>query len=143
MRKLIEFRSLLDDYEELKEDAKESIITRMFKKILKSSAKISFMANIKSLEESEKDTYEGVKDAIKATSKEILGNDAYDNQVEYLKKTKKPRKMSVDEWLKKVQNINFALPYIDMDEEKLSTKELIKEVVLPNVPTIVKLSVKT
>ena len=47
LRTLIEFCSLLDDYEELKEDGKASVITRMYKKILKSSAKISFIANIK------------------------------------------------------------------------------------------------
>jgi len=76
LRTLIEFCSLLDDYEELQDDGKASIVTRMFKKILKSSAKMSFIANIKNLEQSEQDTYEGVKDAIKATSREILGYDA-------------------------------------------------------------------
>ena len=77
------------------------------------------------------------------TSKEILGQDAFDNQMEYLKKTKKPKKLSVDEWLKSIRNINGALPYINMDEDKMNDKTLIRDVILLNIPPAVKYDLRS
>ena len=48
-------------------------------------------------------------EVVEDTTKAILGMNAYDNQVEYLKTMKKPRKLSVDEWMRRIQNINFYL----------------------------------
>ena len=82
-------------------------------------------------------------DVLNNTSIEILGQDAFDNQMEYLKKTKKPKKLSVDKWLKRIRNINGALPYINMDEDKMSDRTLIRDVIMPNVPPSVKYNLRS
>ena len=99
--------------------------------MMKGEAKVTFNKKIKELENglTEMGTLLNV---LSKTSKEILGQDAYDNQMEYLKKAKKPKKLNVDKWIERIRNINGALPYINMDEDKMNDRTLIRDVILLN-----------
>ena len=71
----------------------------------------------------------------------ILAN-AYDNQVKYLKTAKKPRKLSVDEWMQRIQNINLHLVNMEDGARMLNDRELIKEIIIPNLPMSIKCQLK-
>ena len=72
----------------------------------------------------------------------ILGTNAYDNQIEYLKTTKKPKKLSADEWMRRIQNINLHLVNMEEDAQMLTDKEIIKEIITPDIPIGIKYQVK-
>ena len=55
------------------------------------------------------DTNNRLNKVVTETTKRILGRNTYDNQIEYLKNTKKQRKMSADEWMHRIQMPNIPL----------------------------------
>jgi hypothetical protein len=65
----------------------------------------------------------------------VLGVDALDNQIEYLKETKKPEKMSVKQWINRIKNINSYLPLMALEFVPLTEKQLITEVISKNIPS--------
>ena len=83
-----------------------------------------------------------MKQVIKSTTNAILGTNAYDNQIEYLKTTKKPKKLSADEWMRRIQNINLHLVNMEEDAQMLTDKEIIKEIIILNIPIGIKYQVK-
>jgi len=64
-----------------------------------------------------------------------LGVNALDNQIEYLKETKKPEKMSVKQWINRIKNINSYLPLMALEFVPLTEKQLITEVISKNIPS--------
>ena len=142
LRTLAAYREILNDYPYLKEDEEAATACRIFKKCLKGAARDSVSQAISETNEGTIDTNEALEDVIWETTHAILGNYAHDKQVEYLKATKKPRKLTVDEWLRRIRNINTQLENMDREETKLTDKELIKEVILPNVPASIKVQLK-
>ena len=150
LRTLIEFRQVIEENVELKENKNIAQIIKMFRKVLKGSAKTSFIALVTEAEEAIKAeeeidnvfTYKELDGVINQTTYEILGHDAFDNQIEYLKNTKKLRNLSVDEWMKRIRTINFAIKYMADDARYLSERELIRDVILPNLPPLIKVRIK-
>ena len=142
IRAVKEFFIVLGDDEKLKEDDNVRETAKFFRKMMKGEAKVTFSKKIEEMDNGLTDM-NTLLSVLNETSKEILGQDAFDNQMEYLKKTKKPKKLIVDEWLKRIRNINGALPYIDMDEDKMSDKTLIRDVILPNIPPAVKYDLRS
>ena len=72
------------------------------------------------------DTNASLKEVNEATTSAILGLNAHDNLIEYLKTTKKPKKLSVDEWILCIQNINLHLVNIANGTRLLADREIIK-----------------
>ena len=84
-----------------------------------------------------------IETTIDSTTAEVLGHNAFENQMEYLKKTKKPKKISVDNWLRRIRNINFSISTIDSTQVALTNNVLIRDVILPNIPALLKLQLKS
>ena len=142
IRSIKEFFTILEDDERLKEDDNVKETSNFFRKMMKGEARATYTEKIDELPNGLTDI-DALLEVLNNTSIEILGQDAFDNQIEYLKKTKKPKKLSVDEWLKRIRNINGALPYINMDEDKMSDKTLIRDLIMPNVPPSVKYDLRS
>eukprot|EP00957_Ditylum_brightwellii_P155977 11872076-Ditylum_brightwellii.AAC.1 len=64
----------------------------------------------------------------------ILEDDAGEHQLQYLRSTKKPRKLKVKQWIKRMQAINSYLPAMERGGQKLTKTQLIKWCVAPNLP---------
>ena len=88
------------------------------------------------------DTHACLLEVVENTTEAILGANAYDNQVEYLKTTKKPRKISVDKWMRRIQNINLHLANTENEATMLTDRKLIKQIIIPNLPMNIKYQLK-
>ena len=73
--------------------------------------------------------------------KKTLGEDAYERQLTYLKETKMPAKMDVETWIERVKAINQALPLFKTGEDRLEDRQLIKEVIIPNLPSDLRIEI--
>ncbi len=64
----------------------------------------------------------------------IPGDDALQNEKDYLKTTPKPEKMSVKQWINRMTSINSYLPLMQQNGQSLSKEDLIAEVIAKNIP---------
>ena len=142
LRTLAGYREILNDHPYLKEDDEATTACRIFKKCLKGAARDSASEAISEINDGTIDSNEALEEVISATTNAILGNHAYDNQVEYLRNTKKPKKLTADDWMRRIRNINMHLANMGEDARKLTDKELIKDVIIPNIPTDIKIKLK-
>ena len=140
IRTLTDFDSVLDKNGTLKEDTNAEKCLKIMRKCLKGSAKISFLEALADVRGANAtlSTYLEFKESMAKTSSEILGQDAFEKQIEYLKNTKKPKKLTVEEWMRKIKNINFNLPVIDSSEKAIEDKILLRDVIMPNIPMTTK-----
>ena len=83
-----------------------------------------------------------LKALVSKFASQILGSEAYENQLTYLKTIKKPRKLEVFEWLTRIQNIVYILPFLDPDRSILTDEEIIRDIVLPNIPVEARMELK-
>ena len=96
---------------------------------------MSFQFQLQQLQNGRAKSYNELRIAIQETSIMILGHDTDENQLNYLKFTKKPKELTIDEWFRRILNINLSLPYISADgEQPLRARTLLKEVVMKNIP---------
>ncbi len=109
LQNLTEYREILIDYPYLQKDNEATTAYRIFKRCLKGSAKNSWSRAVAGVNGGLIDTNNRLNKVVTQTTEAILGTNTYDNQVKYLNTTKKPRKLSVDEWMQRIQNINLHL----------------------------------
>ncbi len=64
----------------------------------------------------------------------ILGEDAFDDQKEYLENTKKHEKISAKQWINHLRNINSYLPFMKEGVAAYSKRDLIK-IITKNIPS--------
>ena len=142
LRTLAEYREILLDYPHLQTDLEATTTCRILKRCLKGSAKNSCSRVVAGVNNGVIDTNEVLKLVIEETTSAILGLNAHDNQIEYLRTAKKPRKLSVEQWMRRIQNINLHLVNMEKGAKLLTDRELIKEVIIPNLPVHVKYQLK-
>mmetsp|Transcript_60514 Transcript_60514/g.72754 ORF Transcript_60514/g.72754 Transcript_60514/m.72754 type:complete len:301 (-) Transcript_60514:397-1299(-) len=65
--------------------------------------------------------------------KEILGEDAKDNQKDYIRNTKKPVKMPAGKWVRRLKTINNIIKLMGDGAESLTEKQLVTECIAPNI----------
>ena len=126
LRTLAEYKEILVDYSYLQDNASATTACRIFKKCLKGSAKNSCIRAVAGINRGVIETYKSLKQVIDSTTNAILGANVYNKQIKYLKTTKKPKKLSVDEWMRRIQNINLHLVNMENDTQMLTDKEIIK-----------------
>jgi hypothetical protein len=68
-------------------------------------------------------------------TKEVSGNGAVRNQKKYLTTTSKPEKMSVKQWISRIKNINSYIPFMKAEASAMPERDLINDVITPNIPT--------
>ena len=71
-------------------------------------------------------------------TEEILPDNAYDDQCEYLRSTKKPMGLTSKDWIQRIEEINSYLSIMDENGASFTNDELIKQVIKPNIPTMIK-----
>ena len=91
VRTLAEYKEILIDYPYLQQDDEATIAWQIFKQCLKGAAKNSCSRAVAGTNNSVINMNEQLKEVVTETTEAILGMNAYDNQIEYLKTTKKPR----------------------------------------------------
>ena len=142
LRTLAEYREVLIDYPHLQNDANATTACRIFKRCLKGSAKNTCSRAVAAVNGGVIDTNGHLETVLQETTSVILGINAYDNQMEYLKTTKKPRKLSVDDWMRRIQNINLHMVNMEQGATLLDDRTLIKEIIIPNLPVGIKYQLK-
>ena len=65
----------------------------------------------------------------------MSGNGAVRNQKKYLTTTLKPEKMSVKQWISRIKNINSYIPFMEAEASAMPERDLINDVITPNIPT--------
>ena len=58
---------------------------------------------------------------------EVIGDKASQDQMTYLRKTNKPRSLTVKKWISRIQNINDLLPHTSEDSITLTKKQTIDD----------------
>ena len=96
------FLNLKQDYIYLGEDGGAATAAQVFRKCLQGSALNSFLEAMDAMGNNGITMIAKLEMAIDSTTTEVLGHDAFENKIEYLKKTKKPKKMSVDDWMRRI-----------------------------------------
>jgi hypothetical protein len=66
----------------------------------------------------------------------VLGEGAFCNQKEYVKKMPKPEKMTVKQWVNRIENINSYLPLMKPNTQAFTEEDLINEVITLNIPSV-------
>ena len=79
-------------------------------------------------------TLNAFRDKAQRLISEIFGDDAYEEQYQYLCDTKMPRTMKVADYIDRVEVINERLSLLDKEAEKLSERETIRKIITPNIP---------
>ena len=132
LRTLAQFREILLDYPYLQSDNEAPTACQIFKRCLKGSAKESCSRTVAGINGGTIDTNVRLEEVVEETTNRILGRNAYDNQIEYLRTSKKSRKLTVNEWMRRIQNINLHLVNMDRDATLLTDREIIKDIIMPN-----------
>jgi hypothetical protein len=127
-----EFKNLIETYDLWNGQEGAALVYRYFRRCITGSAR-DLWDRICEEEEEEQDELTFEAHLFELTS-EILGADACQLQKDYLKKTRKPEKMSVKQWISRMRNINSYLPLMEQDAVVLTERELIAEVITPNLP---------
>ena len=133
LRTLAQFKEILLDYPYLQSNNEAPTACRIFKRCLKGSAKESYSRAVAGVNRGTINTNLQLEEVVEEITNRILGRNAYDNQIEYLRTTKKPRKLTVNEWIQRIQNINLHLVNMERDATLLTDREIIKDIIMPNL----------
>ena len=112
-------------------DTKKKLIFQHFGRALKGMPQRKWAKIIKNHHNY---TLNSFRDKAERLISEGLGEEAYEEQYQYLCETKKPRDMKVSDWIDRLEVINERLPLIDRSADKLSERETIRKVISPNIP---------
>ena len=65
---------------------------------------------------------------------EVIEDKASQDQMAYLRRTSKPRILTVKKWISRIQNINALLPHMSEDSISLTKKQMMDEIIIPSIP---------
>ena len=102
IRTIREFYALIAERLQLTDDAIAIGTAGIFRQALRDQASMSFQFALQQLPNQASRNFQEVVTCIAKTSIQVLGHEAHMNQVAYLRDTKKPRLMTIDEWLEEL-----------------------------------------
>ena len=76
------------------------------------------------------------KDSLYVLTRIPLGKDAYNDQVKYLRDTRKPRDINVTSWTRQLKTINSYLELMKKGGKAFTEEELIRQVIAKNAPRV-------
>ena len=133
---LREFNTLLRQHGILEDELRVEMAYEFFADTVKGDALDTWLEILQ-----DDQVYElGIRDAISWTSHMqafrniLIDQEAYDDQREYLRSTKKPQNLTVKNWIKRIKVINGYLPLLEVGGEKFTEEGLIRYVTKPNIP---------
>ena len=129
LRTVRDFKNFVDTYD-LFTELNETSVYAKFRRVLKGDAKDTWdeLIHGETLSEANFDTH--LADLVT----DELGTEAFKYQIKYLRKTKKPRNLTLKSWMKRVRNLNRYLPLIKAGEIKLTEEYLLEEIIFENIP---------
>ena len=130
LRTVRDFKNFVDTYD-LFTELNETSVYAKFRRVLKGDTKDTWdeLIHGETLSEENFDTH--LADLIT----DELGTEAFKYQVKYLRKTKKPRNLTLKSWMKRVKSLNSYLPLLKAGEKRLPEEYLLEEVILENIPS--------
>jgi hypothetical protein len=128
-----EFKNLIFTYDLWNKPDGSELLYRYFRRCIAGSAR-DLWDQVNKIEEDEERDELTFETHLWELTTEIIEEDAYQSQKDYLKKTHKPHKMPVKQWISRMKNINSYLPLMEQEASSLTEKELITKVITPNLP---------
>ena len=98
LRTVVEYENLLRRIPALNEDNNTVQSHHCMLGALRGEAQSAYLEECEDYTDATPATRDEFRDALQEASRAVLGEDAFDNQVTYLKKTRKPKDISVEEW---------------------------------------------
>ena len=140
LRTLKEYHNLLRRFPQLTTDGNAAISHHLMLGALRGEAQSAYIDECEAYEDETPSTIAEFGEAVNATSQAVLGVESYNNQITYLKKTKKPANLSVDDWFRKIKTINKALEFMAFNQQqKMDNSTLLREVVFENIPPLMRI----
>ena len=65
----------------------------------------------------------------------VLGDDALGDQLAYLRRIPKPRQLSIEDWIRRICEINNLITYCTLPAAEITDNNLVTEVIGPNIPS--------
>ena len=116
-----EFQNYLETFEIWENENAARIVYRNFRRCISGATK-DLWDQINTINEDEERDELTFSSHMAKLTRAVLGVDAFDNQIEYLKETPKPENMSVKQWINRIRNINSYLPLMDQEARTFSEK---------------------
>ena len=115
LRTVRDFKNFVDTYD-LFTELNETSVYAKFRRVLKGDTKDTWdeLIHGETLSEENFDTH--LADLIT----DELGTEAFKYQVKYLRKTKKPRNLTLKSWMKRVKSLNSYLPLLKAGDKRLT-----------------------
>ena len=115
LRTVRDFKNFVDTYD-LFTELNETSVYAKFRRVLKGDTKDTWdeLIHGETLSEENFDTH--LADLIT----DELGTEAFKYQVKYLRKTKKPRSLTLKNWMKRVKSLNSYLPLLKAGDKRLT-----------------------
>jgi hypothetical protein len=129
-----DFQNYLETFEIWANANAARIVYRNFRRCLSGAAK-DLWDDLNTIAEDEERDELTFNEHIEQLTSAVLGAEAFENQKDYLKSTRKPDKMSVKDWINRIKNINSYLPLMEPEARSFSERELIAEVISKNIPS--------
>jgi hypothetical protein len=134
LKMIKEFQHYLETFEVWNNANAARIVYRNFRRCLSGATKDLWDELNIIAEDDERDELT-FNDHVEQLTNAVLGEEAFENQKDYLKFTPKPDKMSVKDWINRIKTINSYLPLIEHDARAFSERELIAEIISKNIPS--------
>jgi hypothetical protein len=130
-----EFNNYVDTYDIWDDEHAAHTIYKNFRHCLAGAAR-DLWDQINVVEEDQARDELTFQEHLKELIDAVLGEGALHNQKEYLKKTPKPEKITVKQWINRIKNINSYLPLMKPNARAFTEEDLINEAITPNIPSI-------
>jgi len=72
---------------------------------------------------------------IYSLTKSVLGDDALGNQLTYVRRIPKPRQLSIEDWIRRIREINNLINYFTLPASEVTDNDLVTEIIGPNIPS--------
>ena len=129
LRTVRDFKNFVDTHD-LFAELKETSVYAKFRRVLKGDTKDSWDELINGETKSQTNFDTHLADLVT----DEIGTEAFKYQVKYLRKTKKPKNVTLKCWMKRVRTLNSYLPLLKAGEKRLTEEYLLEEVILENIP---------
>ena len=129
-----EFQNYVSTYSIWEEENAARTIYRNFRRCLAGAAR-DLWDQINVVDDDEERDELTFENHVRELTRAILGEDALQNQKDYLKSTPKPEKMSVKQWVNRIKNINSYLSLMQENGWSFTKEELVYEVISKNIPS--------
>ena len=130
-----EYKNLIDTYDLWDQENADRNVYFDFRRCLRDSARDDWDLIVEIMDdEGEERGQQAFEAAISSLIESSLSEQAYIRQRTYLRSTPKPRNLSVKKWVNRILTINSFLPLMEIGAQRITEKDIITDVITPNIP---------